>query len=131
RALPGRDRTDTDQVLLDYHVGAVATQQVGGEDVQLPLLTDLLTDRFNDLARGLDPSLRERAPRDDRLRDGVGRVIAFVGHADEVVAQPERVDDLGRRREQGRDLHRGKSRTARSDSNRSMSVVRPPPAASP
>ena len=77
-----------------------------------------LADGLVDLARGQRTALGERAPRDDRLRDRVGRVVALVGHADQVVAEAERVDDLGRRGQQGDDLHAGKSRR-RSPSCRS------------
>ena len=88
-------------------------------------------DGLVDLPRGERSALGERAARDDRLRDRVGREVALVGHADEVVAQAERVDDLGRRRQQGDDLHTGKSRR-RSPSCRSETrSVRARPAAAP
>ena len=46
---------------------------------------------------------------DDRHRRGLGRVVALVRPADELVAQAEREHDLGGRRQQGDDAHRHRS----------------------
>ena len=42
----------------------------------------------------------------DRLADDLGRVVALVGDADQLVAEAEGADDLGRRRKEGDDAHR-------------------------
>ena len=42
----------------------------------------------------------------DRLADDLGRPVALVGDADELVAEPDRADDLGRRRQERDDAHR-------------------------
>jgi hypothetical protein len=44
-----------------------------------------------------------RVARHDRLADHLGRPVALVGHADELVAEPEGTDDLGGGGEQGND----------------------------
>ena len=67
-------------------------------------------------------------PGGSALRDttgfvvGLGRPVALVGHGGEVVAEPERVHDLGRRRQQRDDPHRGSSRRRSGDSSRSTSA---------
>ena len=100
---------DAAQILGEDHVGLLTADQVGVESVQRLLGVHAVPHGRVDLARRERPALGERAAGDDRLRDRVGREVAFVGHADQFVAQPERVDDLGGRRQQGHDLHRGKS----------------------
>ena len=46
-----------------------------------------------------------RVTGDDRFADDDGRPVAFVGHADEFVAQTDRADDLRGRREERDDSH--------------------------
>src|SRR4029450_10986474 len=45
------------------------------------------------------------AARQDRLARGPGGPGPLVGDPDELVLEPERTDDLGRRRKEGRDSH--------------------------
>ena len=47
------------------------------------------------------------APRHDRLADDLGRPVALVGDADELVAEADGADDLGRRRQERDDAHAG------------------------
>ena len=107
--LPGRHRAHPAQVLREDHVGLLAPEQVGVEHVERLLGVHAFPHRRVDLARTERPALGERAAGDDRLRHRVGREVALVGDADQVVAQAEGVHDLGGRRQQGHDLHAGKS----------------------
>jgi hypothetical protein len=60
--------------------------------------------------QGVDLATRQlaevvRIARDDGLAGDLGRPVALVGHADELVAEPEGAHDLGGGGEQGNDSH--------------------------
>ena len=66
---------------------------------------------------------------DDRLADDIGREVAFVGDADELVPEADRAHDLGRRWEEGDDAHRaavaGPAARSRSDRGSSQAGFSP------
>ena len=67
-------------------------------------VADAVVDR-----RGSMPALPTReVGGHDRHLDDLRRVVALVGAADELVAEAQREDDLGGRREEGHDAHRRK-----------------------
>ncbi len=109
--LAARHRADAAEVLGQDHVGAFPAQEILVQDVERVLRVHPLPHGVVDLPRRERPALGEGAPGNDGFRDGVGWVVALVGHADQIGAHPEGVDDLGRRGQQGHDLHRGKSRS--------------------
>src|SRR5205823_1983523 len=88
-------------------------------------------DGIVDLARREGPAGREVGTRDDRLPLDLRRVVALVGHALELVSQPERVDDLGGGGDQGDDLHRGRDPSWKGLSKRSPRSRRALPASAP
>ena len=67
------------------------------------------------------------ASGEDRLADDLGRVVALVGDADELVTEPDGADDLGGGWQEGGDAHRGQlsapTRRSRNGSLRERRIV--------
>ena len=59
----------------------------------------------------------------DRHPGDLGRVVALVGDADQLVAQPEREHDLGGGREEGDDTHRTSLRVAAGTSHAGRAIA--------
>ena len=128
---PARHRAHPAQVLREDDIGLLSPEPVGVQHVERLLGVHAFAHRCVDLARTQRPALGERAAGDHRLRHRVGRVVALVGDPDQRIAETEGVHDLGGRRQQGHDLHAGKSPRARRFSRRLTRSVRARPAVAP
>src|SRR5581483_739924 len=69
--------------------------------------------------------------RDDRLAGRLGREVALVGDGLELGSQTEGTHDLGRRRQEGHDLHRGSLARRSEDSRRAIRSPKALPAVAP
>ena len=102
-------------VLGDDHVGPEVAQQIGVDPVDRQAVPHQI----------LDPAVDFRAgPADVELRGGqhgqllhAGRIVAFVGPADQIVAAPQGGNDFGGATDQGNDAH-GKAALRRSGQGR-------------
>ena len=99
------DRADRAQLLGQDEVRVGRLERLLVELVERRAAVDRLADEAIDLTRRALGQVVGRAG-DRRDRCGLGRPVALVGHPDELVAEPEGEDDLGRRRQERDDPHR-------------------------
>ena len=93
-----RDRADLAQFLGDDQIRLEPFEQFGIQGVEARALVETAPHVTIDLAR--TRGMRESACRKLGLRAGLGRKIALMRDAGETVPEPERVNDLGRARQQ-------------------------------
>ena len=67
---------------------------------------DGCADEAVDVARGPRRQV-VNAAGDDRLADGLGRIVALMGHTDQFVGEADRADDLRGGGQQRNDSHHG------------------------
>ena len=99
------DGADPAQLLGDDQVGLGRRQRRVVEHVQRRVVVHRGLDRRVDLARGRRREVVGPPAHDGDVPD-VGREVAVLADADQLVTQPEREHDLGRGRDQGDDAHR-------------------------
>jgi hypothetical protein len=75
-----------------------------GSEFGRPSLAHQAADGGVDLRRM--PARIELGLGEHRAPDDLGRVVALMRDADDAISEPERADDLGRARQQGRDALR-------------------------
>jgi MoxR-like ATPase len=104
RHVPGRQRAHPAQVLGEDQVRAQPRQRVRVQRVQVPAAGELVTDVGVDVGRG-HPRGIPAAHHDFLFRTCGGWLVTLKRDSHQVIAQAERVDDLGRGRQQGYDAH--------------------------
>ena len=106
------DGADRAQRLGHDQVGLELEERSLVELVERLTATDEVAHPTVDLG-GLEP-LRNDAAGQGRERRGLGRMVALVGDGDDLAAEPEREQRLGRRRHQAGDSHVAEYRRAGS-----------------
>ena len=109
------DRADAAQLLGQDQVGLGGRERLLVERVQRRAAVDRRRRRRRWISRDERVAQVVDAAGHDRLADRPRRAVALVGDADELVAEAEGADDLGRRREEGDDAHRMWSATLSGD----------------
>jgi hypothetical protein len=105
--VPGRERAHPAQVLGQDQVGRQRGQGPRVQRVQVLPRGQLGPDVPVDVTRGHGAGI-QAADHDRLLRAGGRRLVALEGDSGQVIAQPERVDDLCRRRQQRNQAHRSR-----------------------
>jgi hypothetical protein len=113
RHVPGWQRAHPAQVLGEDQVRAQPGQRVRVQRVQVPAAGELVTDVGVDVGRG-HPRGVQAAHHDFLFRTSGGWLVALKRDSHQVAAQAERVDDLGRGRQQGYQAHTASIKTGLS-----------------
>ena len=102
--LAGRQRAHPAQVLGQDQVGIQLRQRLRVQGVQVRARRQLRADVARRSRRGSSRWCPAR-PRRPSCPSGRWRLVALECHPDQLLAEAERVDDLGRRRQQGHQPH--------------------------
>ena len=97
-------RTHVAEVLGEDEIGVLGSQRRLVELVEVGAGGDVLPHQSIHLTGGESFGL-QAADHDGVVQPGLGRHVALERHRHQIVTESERIDDLGRRGQQGGDAH--------------------------